>query len=1090
MTLSELSIRRPVLAAVMSLLIVAAGLMSLSRLPVRELPDTDAASVTVSTSWPGAAPETVDAQITERIESAVSGVSGAERIDSTSSRGRSRTVIVFSDGVDVDQAANDVRASVARVVGALPEEAGEPQVVKNDDDADPIMRLAVMSNTMNAEELTDYTQRFILDRLATLQGVASVFVNGGRSPALRVSLDPKAMAARGLTATEIVDTLASGNVELPAGDITTATRVFQLRADTRLRNPQDFRDLVIKLVDGAPVRLGDVATVEKGPLNEDSIVRSEGKQAIGINVQRQSQSNVVAISDAVRAEIAIIARDLPEGMVLQVSSDDAVFVRASMREVLKTLAIAVGLVVLVIFVFLGSPRATLAPVVTIPVALIGALTGIYLLGFSINILTLFALILAIGLVVDDSIVVLEACQRRVERGEPPAAAAVRGSKAVTFAVLATSVTLVSVFVPIGFLEGQVGRLFTEFGAVLSIAVLVSTFVALSLSPALCSRVLRKDSGGMMERAASAGFRGLEAGYRVLLRLALGSPVVVIALASAVGGAAFWLNQQIPQELAPKEDRGVFFIAVSAPQGASLDWTDSEVREIERRLVPLEESGEATRVFSIIGWRGNSHRAFVVVRLSDWSERARSSQEIVRSLIGPMTSIPGIRAFPIQPSGLGLRGASTPLRVKILGPDFETVQEWTDLMLTAMRDDGRFANLDSSFSLTQPELRLDVNRAAADDLGVPARDVALTLQTFFAGREARGYVENGRERPVVLRAGAEFRSSAADLGEIYVRSRTSDTLIPLSAFVKLEEGAASPSLSRYDRLPAISIEGSLGEGVDMGAAIDRIEELAAELLPPNARLAYDGQSRDYLETSGGAMWTFVIALIVVYLVLAAQFESFVDPAAIMLSVPLSITGALATLWWLDASMNIYTQIGLILLVGLMAKNGILIVEYANQLRDEGLSVRDAALEASVERLRPVLMTVVSTVLGAAPLVWSTGAGSEAREAIGLVVIGGFGAASVLTLFLTPVLWDRLARFSRPRAATAQAIDLALATPLTKASHGAAKSRPPASQAPEGEIAPQARAGQPAPQTRADAAPARFDILAGEPMPHPPSARADK
>jgi multidrug efflux pump len=1080
MTLSEISIRRPVLAVVMSLLIVAAGLMSLSRLPVRELPDTDAASVTVATAWPGAAPEAVDSQITERIESAISGVSGATRIDSSSSRGLSRTVILFSDGIDVDQASNDVRAAVARVVGALPDEAGEPTVFKNDDDADPIMRLSVISDRMTREDLTDYTQRFILDRLATLPGVASVDVSGGRTPALRVALDPKAMAARRLTATEIIDALAAANVELPAGQITSASRVFQLRADTRLRDPQDFRELVIKMVDGAPVRLGDVALIEKGPLNTDSNVRSEGKPAIGITVQRQSQSNVVAISTAVRAEVDIISADLPQGMSLAISSDDAVFIRASMQEVMKTLGIAVVLVVLVIFVFLGSPRATLAPVVTIPVALIGALAGIYMLGFSINILTLFALILAIGLVVDDSIVVLEACQRRVERGEPPAAAAVRGSKAVTFAVLATSVTLISVFLPIGFLEGQVGRLFTEFGAVLSIAVMVSTFVALSLAPAICARVLRRDSGGMMERGAGAAFRALERGYRVLLRAALGAPVVVIVLASVVGGAAFWLNERIPQELAPKEDRGVFFVAVTAPQGSSVDWTDNEVYEIERRLRPLEESGEATRVFSIIGWRGNAHRAFVVVRLADWDERERSSQEIVRSMIGPMVSIPGVRAFPIQPSGLGLRGASTPLRVKILGPDFQTVQEWTDLMLNAMNEDGRFLNLDSSFSLTQPELRLDVDRAAADDLGVPARDVALTLQTFFAGREAKGYVEDGRERPVILQAGESFRSSAADLGEIHVRSRTSDALIPLSAFVTLREGAASPSLSRYDRLPAISIEGALAEGVDMGSAIERIEELAAQVLPANARLAYDGQTREYLETSGGAMWTFVIALIVVYLVLAAQFESFVDPAAIMLSVPLSITGALATLWWLDASMNIYTQIGLILLVGLMAKNGILIVEYANQLRDEGMSVREAALEASVERLRPVLMTVVSTVLGAAPLVWSTGAGSEAREAIGLVVIGGFGAASILTLFLTPVLWDRLAGLSRPRAAATQEIDRAMATEATHARHGEqAKAAPAAAPAPT----PKA-ASAPAPKATAAPAPKAFDLFAADPAPDAP------
>lgn len=1035
MSLPEISIRRPVLATVMSLLVVAAGLMSAQRLPVRELPDTDAASVTIRTAWRGAAPEAVDSQITEKVEAAIAGVSGVRRIESDSGRGGSRTTVRFAEGIDVDRAAEDVRAAVAGVRGKLPDNAEEPVVYKNDDDADPVMRLGLTSDRMSAEEMTDYAERRVLDRLATLPGVSRAEVSGRRAPALRIELDPAALAARDMTATEALSALSSGNIELPAGEISSDQRVFQMRADARLRSPEDFRALVIRSGPAGPVRLGDVAEVREGALAETSLVRSGGRLAVGLTIQRQSQSNVVAISDAVRAEVEKIRPTLPEGMNLQISSDDAIFIRASTEEVVKTLLIAVGLVSLVILVFIGSPRAAVAPIATIPVALIGALAGIWMLGYSINILTLFALILAIGLVVDDSIVVLEACQRRVERGEPPAAAAMRGSKAVTFAVLATTATLISVFLPIGFLEGQVGRLFAEFGAVLSIAVIVSTFVALTLAPAICSRVLRRDSGGALERLAAWTFGMAERGYRATLRVALANPLVVVGVAAGLGGAAFWLDQQIPKELAPKEDRGYFFVPVTGPDGASLDSTIEEVAEVERRLQPLLDSGEAELIFTVAGTSA-PNRGFVVVRLAPWEKRARSSQEIVRAMIGPMVSLPGARAFPIQPSGLGLRGSSSPLRVLVQGPDFDSVAEWTEILKRAMEQEPGISDVSGGMERNQPEIRVQVDRALAADLGISARAVADAIQVFFAGPEVDGYMVDGRERPVRVQAAESFRRSAEDLGAIYVRGG-GGAMIPLSAIATVETGAATPSLRRFDRLPSARIDASLVGDLDLGSAIATVERLAAEHLPPDALIAWDGQSREYLETSGGAMWTFVIALIVVYLVLAAQFESFLDPVAIMLSVPLSVTGALATVWWLGESSNIYTQIGLILLVGLMAKNGILIVEYANQLRDEGLGVREAALEASVERLRPVVMTVVSTVLGAAPLAWSSGAGAEAREAIGWVVMGGFGFASFLTLYLTPVLWDRLARFSGGRAEASRRIEAAMAAPVSE--RGAERAR---------------------------------------------------
>jgi multidrug efflux pump len=1025
MTLSELCIRRPVLAAVMSILIIVMGLQSLSRLPIRELPDIDTATITVQTTYTGAAPDIVNTQITEAVEGAVAGVSGIDTIASGSRRGRARTVITFNQGVDIEQAANDIRGAVGRITDQLPEEADEPRVFKNDSDADPVMRLAIISDRMSPAAMTDFAKRFLVDRFATLSGVASVDVFGEREYAMRIALDPGAMAARELTVTDISRAIAANNLELPAGEVISSTRQFQLRATTRLSTPDEFREIVIRVIDGVPVRLGDVAEVFIGVEDDTTIVRTGGANAIGLGITRQSQSNTIAISDAVRAELERLAPTLPEGMTINVGSDDAVFIRQSIEEVVTTLGIAVILVVAVIFVFLGSPRATLVPAVTIPVALIGAFIGIDLFGFSINILTLFALILAIGIVVDDAIVVLETIQRRVEEGEPPIAAAALGAKEVTFAVIATSVTLISVFVPISFLEGQVGRLFTEFGVVLAIAVTFSTFVALTLCPVLCMLMLRKGSGGLLERFINWVFLRVEGGYRRLLRVVLGYPLVVIAISAVIALGAVRLFEVVPDELAPSEDRGVFFIIVSTPQGSSTAFTDREARQVEDVLQPLLDSGEAVQIFSITGFRNQPERAFVVVRLADWAARGRSSQQIVGSLFGPLSTVPGARAFPIQPSGLGLRGSRTPLQVKVQGADFEQVQEWSQTLLNALREVPGLVNLDTDYEETQPELRIDIDRALADDLGVSIAETAATLQTFFASRQVTGYIDRGREYPVILQAAERARQTAGDLDRVYVRAAGSGVLVPLSGLLTVREGTAAAELNRFNRLPAIEISGSMGEGMSLGRAIEIVNETVAEVLPPEAQIAFDGQSKQYLETSSGLVVTFVFALVIVYLVLAAQFESFIDPLTIMLSVPLSITGALGTIWLMGGTLNIYTQIGMVLLVGLMAKNGILIVEFANQLRDRGYSVRDAVLEGSVRRLRPILMTVLSTVLGAVPLVWSTGAGSESREAIGIVIIGGFGFASLLTLLLTPVLYDLMARLTKPRAASAGALDEALA-----------------------------------------------------------------
>ena len=1035
MTLSDLSIRRPVLALVASLLIVVAGAASLLSIPIRELPDVDAAVVTVRTTYTGASPRIVDTDITEVVESAVSGVSGVKRINSQSRRGRSTTVIEFEIGRNIDEAANDVRDAVGRIRARLPEGADEPVVIKNDSDADPVMRLAVTSDRHTPEEISDYVERFVIDRLSTLDGVASVDLRGARRYAIRIWLDRRALAARNLTVADVEAAIQRNNIELPGGELTSRQRLQNIRLDGRLSTPEEFANIVIATVAGYPVRLGDVAVVERGVEDDEVIVRANGTPAIGLQVIRQSQANTMAISTAIRVEIDRLGPTLPEGMTIIVGSDDALFIAASMREVMIALSISLTLVVLVMLLFLRSLRATLVPAITIPVSLIGSLSLIAAFGFSINVLTLLALILAIGLVVDDAIVVLENIQRRADGGETPLVAAVRGTRQVTFAVLATSVTLIAVFVPISFFGGQVGRLFSEFGLVMAAAVVISTFVALSLSPMIAARVIR----GRRAAGPTAGAAG-EAGaadaalarslvgraYRRVLNGALAAPLVVIALSLAFVAGAVGLYERLPRELAPREDRGVAFVPITAPQGATVAYTDEQARIIERALEPQVENGNIRTVYSLVGWGNRPYRAFVVLRLAPWDERDASQAEVVNAVRPAARGLAGARAGVASPSGLGLRGNSTPLRIVVGGPDFEQIKQWAAALLEHAEANERLINPGIDYEENQPQLDLRLERARADDLGISAQTVAATLQALFASREVTTYVDRGREYPVIVQARREDRRTPTDIDNVFLRGGDGATLVPLSAFVTASESAAAPELRRYDRLPAITISAGLDPDYALGDAIAYMEEGAARILPEGARLGYTGQTAIYKDTSGDIAVTFALALLIVFLVLAAQFESFIHPLVIMLSVPLAIAGAIYAMALAGLSLNVYSHIGIILLIGLMAKNGILIVEFANQMRDAGLSVREAIVDASVLRFRPIVMTVLSTILGAVPLVIATGAGAESRAAIGAVIIGGLGLALVLTLFLTPVLYDLLAGFSKPRAAIAKALDAELAT----------------------------------------------------------------
>ncbi|TJZ92828.1 efflux RND transporter permease subunit [Paracoccus gahaiensis] len=1024
MTLSELCLRRPVLAIVANLLILVGGTAAVLSLPVRELPDVDTANVTINVPYEGAAPEVVDAEIATVIEGAVAGISGIRTISSDSARGNSRTVIEFETGVDIDVAANDVRAEVARIAGDLPLQAEDPTVAKSDDQGDPVIRLSLTSERQSASDLTDFADRYLVDRIATINGVADVTIEGEQAYAMRIWLDRGALAARSITSSDVIEALERNNIELPAGALETGARQFQVRTDTRLSEPAEFEAIPVGGTADFPVTLGEVARVERGVEDDSSILRADFRSAVGLSVLRQSQSNTVEISAEVEALLPELRESLPPGTELTVASDDAVFIRASIREVLVTLGITTALVVAVIALFLGSLRATLVPAVTIPVAVVGACAGLALFGFSINILTLFALILAIGLVVDDAIVVLENVQRRVEKGEDPLAAAANGSRQVTFAVIATTAVLVSVFVPISLLEGEAGRLFTEFGITLAVAVIVSSFVALSLAPLLASRLLRQNQKpGWFGRLIDRFFAALEAGFRRVLGLVLALPWLVLGGVAFLGALSWPLFDRLPSELTPEEDRGIFFINVDGPIGVNLSYTDAVVTEVEEILAPLVEDGTALGVTSIVGRYGDLNRAFVIVRLAEWGDRDDSQFEVIERVEPALQQLSAADIRVDSPAGLGLRGAGSPLQIQVGGPDRAEVIEWATLMQRAMEENDQLVNVQNAYEPNQPGYRVTVDRDRIRDLGLDAADVSEALQVLFASAEVSEFTEDGRQYPVIVQAEDADRVSPQDIRASFIRTDQGQ-LVPLAGLVQIEDDAGPPALYRFDRLPSIELSSGLADGYDLGSAIAFIEEAAEAELPVEATMTLDGQARELQDSSGALFFAFGLAILIVFLVLAAQFESFIHPLIIILPIPLGVTGALGTLFLTGQSLNIYSQVGMVLLIGLMAKNGILIVEFANQLRDEGKDVREAAIEGATSRLRAIMMTVASTLLGAVPLVLASGAGAESRVAIGLVILGGLAFSSLLIVMVIPLLYMLLAPLTARKGQASEAVDKAL------------------------------------------------------------------
>ena len=1032
MRLSIVSVKRPVFAGVLSVVLVVLGIASLMRLEVRQYPEIDSPVVSVNTSYRGASADVVDAEITKRLIDRLSGIEGVRTIESRSTDGESRIDVEFMLSRDLDLAAADVRDAISAVREDLPQDVIDPEVRKSSSDSSPIMWISLTSDTLNALELTDYADRVLAERISLLDGVSRVRLGGERRYAIRVWLDRQAMAARGVTVDDVAQRLEAENVELPAGRIESKLREFSVRAMSRLTEPEEFERLVIRGDGVQRVRLGDVARIEMAADDDRSGFSVNGKTSISIGIVRQSNANTVDVANAVRAEVEGIMPTLPAGVQMRVATDDSIFVRESIKEVAKTLLIAVALVVLVIVVFIGSIRATLIPAVAIPVSVLGAMVVLYALGFSINVLTLLAAVLAIGLVVDDAIVVLENIERRMRAGERPLVAAANGAREVGFAVIATTVVLVAVFVPLSFLTGKVGRLFTEFGITMAAAVIFSSFVALTIAVAMCSQLLRprvaKDGSprrrGPIGRAVDSVVGVTMRGYRALLSLTIRLRWVAALVALAIGGGAYWFFVNLPKELTPTEDQGVIYISVEGPQGSSLEYTAEQVALVEELLVPYwgpggvgdsSEGGPLDRVITILapGWGGASgvNTARIIARTLPWNERTVSPIDMMNDLAPKLAKIPGVRASAYLPAGLGIRGNGQPIQFAIGGPDFETARAWADTIVAEVEGEPMFRDLRADFEANTPQLAVRIDRERAIDIGVDVAAIGRAMQTFLGGREVTEFFDRGESYRVLLQADPADRASPRDLSDIYVRSATSGQLIPLSSVVTLEERGTVQELRRVNRVPSVLITGSLGEGYALGDALDRLEEVVAERLPAGATVNYLGESLEYRDSSLQLYITFGMALVLVYLALAAQFESVVHPITIMVSVPLAVTGGLAALWFTGASLNIYSEIGLILLIGLMAKNGILMVEFANQLSRQGMSAREAAIEAATVRLRPILMTAISTILGSLALVFASGAGAEGRRAIGEVIGGGMGFATLLTLFVIPALYVLLAPLTR-------------------------------------------------------------------------------
>ncbi|WP_105102371.1 efflux RND transporter permease subunit [Microbulbifer pacificus] len=1014
MIISDTAVKRPVFALVLSLLLVVFGLISFDRLALREYPDIDPPIVSITTNYPGASADIVETRITRQIEDRIAGIEGIKTVSSSSTDGRSSISIEFNINRDVDGAANDIRDRVSGVLNNLPVEADPPEIEKVDSSDDVVIWLNLTSDRLSVPELTDYANRYLVDRFSVLDGVARVRVGGAKDFAMRIWLDRAAMTAHNVTSADIERALRAENRELPAGYMESTDRQFTLRLQRQFQSAEDFARLAVATGDsGHVVRLGDMARVELGSAEERSTFRGNGEPMVGIGITRQSTGNIVAVAEAAKAEMDKVNKTLPDGMRLSQSYDASVFVSEAISEVYTTLAIAVILVTLVIYLFLGNWRATLVPAVTVPVSLIATSILLYAFGFSINLLTLLALVLAIGLVVDDAIVVLENIFRRMdEYGEPPLLAAYRGTREVGFAVVATTLVLVAVFVPITFLEGDIGRLFSEFALTMSAAVIFSSITALTLSPMIAAKLIRpSDQQSPVTRFMDDKLTRIQRRYRRGLDVILRHRWIAGTVFVAVMAFAALSFRLIPSEYAPREDRGSFFLLVNGPEGASYQYMQEYMDTIEARMMPLVEKGYVNRLLvrspRSFGTSATFNTGMVIFTLAPWGERP-SGFELMNQVREAVSDLSGVRAFPVMRQGFG-GGLGKPVQFVLGGSSYEQLTQWRDQLNRALETSNPgLLGVDWDYKETQPQLRINVDYERAADLGVQVSDVGTTLQTMFGSLRATTFINNGEEYDVILEGERDLQRTPDSLENVYVRSSTNGALIPLQSLVDVSEYADSPQLQRYNRVRSITLDANLADGLVLGEALEYLNQLVDENLDGTPVIDYKGQSKSFHDSGNTILFAILLGALVVFLVLAAQFESFVHPLVIMFTVPLAMAGALAGLLLTNQSLNIYSQVGLIMLVGLAAKNGILIVEFANQLRDRGVEFGQALRQAAEIRLRPILMTGITTAAGSLPLLLSSGAGSETRAVIGTVVLFGVLAATLFTVYIVPVAYDVLAR----------------------------------------------------------------------------------
>ncbi|MCC4246142.1 efflux RND transporter permease subunit [Stappia indica] len=1013
----EFFVRKPVFATVVSLMVLLLGLVAFFRLAVREYPNIDPPVVSVRTDYPGASAEIIESQVTQVLEGSIAGIGGVEVLESRSRPESSRITVRFLLTVDPDEAANEVRDRVSRVRGRLPDEVSEPVVSKVEADAQAIIFIALTSDRNTAIEVSDYADRYIRDRLQNLPGVAEVRIFGERRYAMRVWVDRTRLAAYELTVQDVENALRQQNVEVPSGRIESVDREFTVLSRTGLTTSEQFRRIVVKDAGGFAVRLGDVARVEIGPEDERRTTRYRGENAVILGIVKQATANPLDVSRAMNDAMPDIRRDLPAGMNADISYDRSIFIDRSIEAVFTTIGEAVVLVVLVIFFFLRSLRATLIPMVTIPVSLIGSCIFIYALGFSINTLTLLAMVLAIGLVVDDAIVVLENIHRHIENGMKPVRAAIVGIREISGAVVAMTLTLAAVYTPVAFADGRTGKLFTEFALTLAAAVLMSGLVALTLSPMMCSKLLKEhEERGRVSAALERGLDALNDGYRYLLLLSLKVRWLIVLMVIAVAGGSWVLLTTLKSELAPLEDRGVLFISGSAPEGSTIDFTSRYATQVEQLLADVPE----VRSYFVIAGSPEVTDITSFSQLVPWEDRERSQMDIGVELQPQIRRVAGLRASVNNPGSFGVSARSRPIEFMILTSEpYERLDEMVNTFLEAIEENPNLVNVTSDLALNKPQIEVELDRDRVADMGAGVLTVGRTMETLLGGRKVTRFNMNGEQYDVIVQVDPSGRQTPGDLEDIYVRAQNG-SMVQLSNLISVRETVSPKELNRFNQLRAAKIAGNLAPGYSLGEALDYLETTAQRVLPSSARTDYGGVSREFRQTGSSLAFIFVLALGFIYLVLSAQFESFVDPFIIMLTVPLSMLGALAVMHQTGGTLNIYSQIGLITLIGLITKHGILIVQFANQLQEDGKSRLDAVVEAAALRLRPILMTTGAMVFGAVPLALAGGAGGESRQAIGWVIVGGMSFGTVLTLFVVPTAYTLFARDrSRKREAAVPA-----------------------------------------------------------------------